>query len=103
MYSYAELQPGKAANFCKFVVLWFFAKFFSPRILGGMAFLAWQKQDNLREFSPRKSYFSSIRQVFSLQSFRCTVLPRLHDPVADWISGKDQRLAQRSYSLARCG
>ena len=44
-----------------------------------------------------------IRQVFSLQSFRCTVLPRLHDPVADWISGKDRRLAQRSYSLARCG
>ena len=50
-----------------------------------------------------KIVFSSIRQVFSHQSFRYTVLPRLHDPVADWISGKDQRLAQCSYSLARCG
>ena len=40
------------------------------------------------QFSPRKSYFSSIRQVFSLQSFHCTVLPRLRDPVADWISGQ---------------
>ena len=61
------------------------------------------KVSNPREFSPQKSHFSSIRQVFSLQSFYCTVLSRLHDPVAGWISGKDRSLAQSSYSLARCG
>ena len=78
---------------------------FFPRNLG--AWHPWRgncaKASIPREFSPRKSYFSSIGQVFSLQSFHCTVLPRLRDPVADWISGKDRRLVQRSYSLARSG
>ena len=32
----------------------------------------------------------------------CKLQPRLQDPVTDWISGKDQRLVQCLYILARC-
>ena len=87
-----------------FANLWFCGSlrhFF--RKIWGRGFLGAAKPSYPRELSPRKSYFSSIRQVFSLQSFCCTVLPCLHDPVADKISGKDQHLAQHSYSLARSG
>ena len=85
-----------------FANLWFcgFSRKFFPREIWGRGILG---ASNPRDLSPRKSYFSSIRQVFSLQSFCCTVLPRLHNPVVDWISRKDRRLAQRLYSLARCG
>ena len=77
-----------------FANLWFCgsSRNFFFREIWGRGILGATKASNPRELSPRKSYFSSIHQVFSLQSFRCTVLPRLHHPVADWISGKDRCL-----------
>ena len=55
---YEKFQPGK--DFAIFAVLWLFAKF-SPRNLG-VYFLGAIKANNLREYSLRKLYFSSIRK-----------------------------------------
>ena len=83
---------------CGFVAL---REIFSPRNLG-----AWHPWRDMSTKSQQSAPAFSAKIVFFInspsflpQSFRCTVLPRLHDPVADWISRKDRRLAQRSHSL----
>ena len=88
-----------------FANLWFCGssrEIFSPRNWG--AWHPWRdkSEQSAPAFSAKIVFFINLPS-FLPQSFRCTVLPRLHDPVADWISGKDRRLAQRSHSLARCG
>ena len=60
-FSYSTIQREETfegETFTNFAVLWLFVKFW------GMAFFGVAKANNLRKFSPRKSYFSLIRESF---------------------------------------
>ena len=88
---YRKLQLGKAANFRKFVVLWLFEKFF-PAKFGGAASLTWQKQAFRASFLRENRIFQ-----WALQSFHCTVLPRLRR----WLTGSAEKIdAQCSARIA---
>ena len=72
MTVYAELQPGKAANFREFrgfvaIREGFFANF------GGVASLARQKRAIRESFLSENRIFHQFAQVLSLESFPCTV------------------------------
>ena len=64
-------------TFVNFAVLWLSAKVFSAKF-GGVASFGAAQASNLRNFSPRKSYFSPIRESF---------LPRKF-PTIQYIQGK---------------
>ena len=51
-----------------FVILWLFAKVFPAKFQGMVSFDTAKRSDP-RKFSPRKSFFLPIREVFSLESF----------------------------------
>ena len=85
----------------KFVVLWLFVKFFLQNLGAWHPWLS-KSEHSTRVFSMKIVFFFNWPS-FLHPKFHCTILPRLHDPVADWISRKDRRLVQHSYSLARSG
>ena len=96
------LYSGKLSRektFANFEVLYLFAKIFSTK-LGAWCILAATTASNLRKFSPRKSYFSPIRESFLPRNFpRYTVGDKMLVPNGVRYRGVPQSLGQRSRSL----
>ena len=59
---------SREKTFVNFAVLWLFVKGFSTKF-GSVASFGMAKASNLLKFSPQKSHFHQVVQVFSFESF----------------------------------
>ena len=69
-WPFGLLYSGKVSRektFVNFAVLWLFTKVFFTKF-GSVASFDVAKASNLLKFSPQKSYFHQVVQVFSLES-----------------------------------
>ena len=93
---------GRRLTFANFAVLWLFAKVFSAKF-GGVAFLAQPKQAIRESFLHKNHIFHQFAQVSSSKDSAVWYYLIF---MIQWLTGSAEKidaLAQRLYSLVRCG